>query len=52
MKQSQGGGVKISAVIISVLLLGVGAWFNQANATVDETAHPNHVKVQSSHSNT
>lgn len=31
MKSSQ-GGAKLSLVIISVLVLGVSAWFNQANA--------------------
>jgi hypothetical protein len=31
MKQHQ-GGVKISLIVISVILMGVSAWFNQANA--------------------
>jgi len=31
MKSSQ-SGVKLSLVIISIVVLGVSAWFNQANA--------------------
>lgn len=31
MKHNQ-GGVKISVVVLSVILLGVSAWFNQAHA--------------------
>jgi len=30
MKHNQ-GGVKISVVVLSVILLGVSAWFNQAH---------------------
>ncbi|NMM41625.1 hypothetical protein [Pseudoalteromonas arctica] len=32
MKQHQ-TGVKFSIIVISVLLMGVSAWFNQANAS-------------------
>ncbi|WP_255229511.1 hypothetical protein [Pseudoalteromonas sp. HM-SA03] len=32
MKQSQ-GGAKLSLVVVSVILLGVSAWFNQASAS-------------------
>ncbi|MBE0345678.1 MULTISPECIES: hypothetical protein [Pseudoalteromonas] len=32
MKQSQ-GGAKLSIVVVSVILLGVSAWFNQAGAS-------------------
>jgi len=31
MKHNQ-GGVKISVVVLSVILLGVSAWFNQSHA--------------------
>ncbi|MEH6817389.1 MAG: hypothetical protein V7683_12705 [Pseudoalteromonas distincta] len=31
MKSSQ-SGVKLSLVIVSIIILGVSAWFNQANA--------------------
>ena len=31
MKSNQ-GGVKLSLVVISIIILGVSAWFNQANA--------------------
>jgi len=33
MKPSQ-GGAKISIVVVSIIILGIFAWFNQANATV------------------
>ncbi|MGS0497465.1 hypothetical protein ACU8V4_09800 [Pseudoalteromonas mariniglutinosa] len=36
MKQQQ-GGVKLSIIVISIILMGVSAWFNQANA--HEQAH-------------
>lgn len=39
MKQHQ-GGVKFSLIVVSVILMGVSAWFNQANA--DE---PNQAEV-------
>ena len=31
MKQQQ-GGVKLSIIVISIILMGVSAWFNQAGA--------------------
>jgi hypothetical protein len=31
MKSSQ-SGVKLSFIVISIIVLGVSAWFNQANA--------------------
>jgi type IV secretory pathway VirB2 component (pilin) len=31
MKSSQ-GGVKLSLVVVSIIVLGVSAWFNQASA--------------------
>ncbi|WP_269435507.1 MULTISPECIES: hypothetical protein [unclassified Pseudoalteromonas] len=31
MKSNQ-SGVKLSLVVISIIILGVSAWFNQANA--------------------
>lgn len=31
MKQQQ-GGVKLSVIVVSIVLMGVSAWFNQANA--------------------
>lgn len=31
MKSSQ-GGVKLSLVVVSIIVLGVAAWFKQANA--------------------
>ena len=31
MKPNQ-GGVKISLVVVSIVILGISAWFNQANA--------------------
>ncbi|MEH6395281.1 hypothetical protein [Pseudoalteromonas sp.] len=31
MKQQQ-GGVKLSIIVISIILMGVSAWFNQASA--------------------
>ncbi|ESP95375.1 MULTISPECIES: hypothetical protein [Pseudoalteromonas] len=36
MKNGQ-GGVKLSFVVISVLALGVSAWFNQAQAAEAQT---------------
>lgn len=33
MKPSQ-GGAKISVVVISIIILGISAWFNQASAAV------------------
>ena len=33
MKSSQ-GGVKISVVIMSIVILGISAWFNQVSAAV------------------
>ncbi|KPZ66425.1 hypothetical protein AN392_00445 [Pseudoalteromonas sp. P1-16-1b] len=33
MKPNQ-GGAKISIVVVSIIILGISAWFNQANATV------------------
>lgn len=32
MKPNQ-GGVKLSLIVISIIILGVSAWFNQANAS-------------------
>tara|TARA_B100001059_G_C17418096_1_gene371788 strand:+ start:279 stop:449 length:171 start_codon:yes stop_codon:yes gene_type:complete len=32
MKSNQ-GGAKFSLVVVSVIVLGVSAWFNQANAS-------------------
>ncbi|WP_394192145.1 hypothetical protein [Pseudoalteromonas atlantica] len=37
MKQHQ-GGVKISLIVVSVILMGVSAWFNQANAAESPSA--------------
>jgi|TARA_B100001063_G_scaffold31501_1_gene24556 hypothetical protein len=31
MKPNQ-GGAKISIVVVSIIILGISAWFNQANA--------------------
>ncbi|EWH07774.1 MULTISPECIES: hypothetical protein [Pseudoalteromonas] len=31
MKSNQ-GGAKLSLVVVSVIVLGISAWFNQANA--------------------
>jgi hypothetical protein len=33
MKPNQ-GGAKISIVVVSIIILGISAWFNQANAAV------------------
>ncbi|KAF7786720.1 hypothetical protein PRUB_a1364 [Pseudoalteromonas rubra] len=33
------GGVKLSVVLFTVIILGVMAWFNQAKAESPETAH-------------
>lgn len=30
--KNQQGGVKFSLILVSVILMGVSAWFNQANA--------------------
>ena len=35
MKHNQ-GGVKLSIVVVSVIVLGVSAWFNQANAATTQ----------------
>ena len=35
MKQQQ-GGVKLSIIVISIILMGVSAWFNQPNANEQE----------------
>ncbi|PKG64822.1 hypothetical protein CXF64_19135 [Pseudoalteromonas sp. GutCa3] len=42
MKSSQ-SGVKLSLVIVSIIILGVSAWFNQANA--EDT--PSKIQTQS-----
>ncbi|MDK1311573.1 hypothetical protein [Pseudoalteromonas ardens] len=35
------GGVKLSVVLFTVIILGVMAWFNQANAESPEATHQN-----------
>ncbi|MGO2010667.1 MAG: hypothetical protein ACTJH9_14055 [Pseudoalteromonas sp.] len=47
MKHNQ-GGVKTSVVVLSVILLGVSAWFNQAHAQSETVV----LQTQQSSSNT
>ncbi|KZN45610.1 hypothetical protein [Pseudoalteromonas luteoviolacea] len=42
MKNGQ-GGVKLSFVVISVVALGVSAWFNQAQAAQIDTGNITHL---------
>ncbi|CAM3045132.1 hypothetical protein [Pseudoalteromonas distincta] len=43
MKSSQ-NGVKLSLVVISIIILGVSAWFNQANA--EDTPSKTHTQSE------
>ncbi|WP_404340676.1 hypothetical protein [Pseudoalteromonas mariniglutinosa] len=44
MKSNQ-GGAKLSLVIISVIVLGISAWFNQANASEQSVTTHIHCSV-------